>query len=219
MNAEPNEELKNIVALYKTAMSLKELPRQGWIMEGALRTETDTVAAHSFCVAVISYFTASALVRDFPNVNVAKATVMGIFHDLSESATGEIATAIKRWIANDAQADLVEKMEHALLNALLKDTVGGEKLQELVVEFDRCASKEARIVKFADALDAFAHARVRLRKTFPGYLERIREKLCSGSSDDSNEQLGKLLAQWLEQVEENWDNPGWEMKRPWSEGR
>jgi putative hydrolase of HD superfamily len=211
-----NEELRNIVTLYKTAMSLKELPRQGWIMEGALRSETDTVAAHSFCVALISYLTARAIIERFPGIDTERVAIMAIFHDLGESATGEIATAIKRWITkNFTSENLVEKMEHDLLNSLVNDVVGGKEIKKLVEEFDECNSKEAKIVKFADALDAFAHAKVRLKKTFTNYLKKVSKKLSRESNDDPEGELGKLLVYWLKEVKKNWENPKWDMKRPW----
>ncbi len=56
-----DKELKSIISLYKTVISLKELPRQGWIMEGASRNEADSVAAHSYFVAIVSYLTAKSL--------------------------------------------------------------------------------------------------------------------------------------------------------------
>jgi len=56
-----DSELKETISLYKTACCLKNLPRQGWIQEGALAAEADSVAGHSFCVTLIAFMIAQVL--------------------------------------------------------------------------------------------------------------------------------------------------------------
>jgi len=210
-----DKDVRNIVSLYKSAMCLKELPRQGWILEGALCCEADTVASHSFCVALISYLTAKLLKKKFEDINPEETTIMAIFHDLGEAATGEIATGVKMWIkknlpANEHDEDPVDKIEHGLLSSLVSNVadIGGSCIMKLVEEYDEGDSKRARIVKFADVLDAFAHAKVRLNKTFPSYLENVYDKLNKISKDHSNREVGETLVQWLKQIvgDDNWDN-------------
>jgi putative hydrolase of HD superfamily len=200
-----NEELKKIVALYKTAASLKQLPRQGWIMEGALLSEADTVAAHSFSVALISYLTANAFISRFPDINIGKVTIMAVFHDLGESATGEIATGVKAWITkNFPSENIIEKIEHDTLGSLVNEVTGGNEIYDLLLEYDKCDSKEAKIVKFGDVVDAFAYAKDRMKKTFPDYLKKVRQKL-SQNSIHGHDEFGSLLSTWIEEIEKDWE--------------
>ncbi|MCP4297986.1 MAG: hypothetical protein GY786_20555, partial [Proteobacteria bacterium] len=67
---------------------------------------------------------------------------------------------------------LIDEIEDEVLESLHKDIEDRESLITLVQEFNLCQTKEAKIVKFADILDAFAHARVRLGRTFDKYLEK-----------------------------------------------
>ena len=207
-------ELKNIVALYKTAASLKELPRQGWIMEGASQEYSDSVASHSFCVALVSYLVSNALLSRDISINTDKVTKMAIFHDLGESATGEIATGVKKWMEKYFSIPrAVEKMEHELLALLVEDVGVKVEFQRLIEEFDENNTKESKVVKFADVFDAFGHAKERLNKTFPEYLESSREKLRKSDNKDT-QKVGEILAKWLVDIEKYWDDI--ERKRPWA---
>lgn len=46
--------MESLVTYTRRLAVLKELPRVGWIMEGARRSEADSVAAHSFMVSAIA---------------------------------------------------------------------------------------------------------------------------------------------------------------------
>jgi len=110
-------ELEEVVSLYKTACCLKQLPRQGWIQEGALVTEADCVAGHSFCVALTAFMLAQVLKNRGHDVNVDRVLAMAVFHDLPECATGEIASAVKNCMGADADR-IEEELFAKLLNGL-----------------------------------------------------------------------------------------------------
>jgi len=83
--------LLTLVRLLKRALPLKELPRTGWIMEGATRSDSDSVAAHSYCVALASYLTDRELnrVQTFAPIRWERVLAMATLHDLAESVTGD----------------------------------------------------------------------------------------------------------------------------------
>jgi 5'-deoxynucleotidase YfbR-like HD superfamily hydrolase len=200
--------LLTIVRLLKRALPLKELPRTGWIMEGATRSDSDSVAAHSYCVALVSYLTARELnqVQGFSPIRWERVLAMATLHDLAESVTGELATGFKRRIAaTPGRQTLIDDLEHEVLAYLLQDLQGGEELTELLREFDLCQTKEAKIVKFADVVDAFAHAKVRLKRTFDRYLD-LSEKKLESESPDRDSGVGNHLAGWLRQLRQEWDD-------------
>ena len=106
------KELDTIIRLYKRALPLKELPRTGWIMEGSTRSESDSVAAHSYSVALLSYLTAKQLGNKFGEIKWDRVLAMAVFHDLSESVTGELATGFKRRIAQTpGRESLIDDLE------------------------------------------------------------------------------------------------------------
>ena len=111
---------------------------------------------------------------------------MATLHDLAESVTGELATGFKRRIAaTPGRETLVDDLEHEVLAYLLQDLQGGDELTELLREFDVCQTKEAKIVSFADIVDAFAHAKVRLKRTFDHYLDLSDGRQVNFPPDDN----------------------------------
>ena len=211
----PDTDIRNIISLYKTASCLKDLPRQGFLLEGFPLRASDSVACHSFCVAVGSYLVADALKARGFVLDSDRVLGMAVFHDLGESATGEIATGVKLWIDRNLQPPgIVEKMEHGLFALLVGDVGCNEELARLVAEYDANDTPEAKVVKFADVLEPFAEAKERLKTTFPAYLARSRQKLRTAQSDDA-QKVGAVLADWIELIEKEWDNIP--RKRPWAE--
>jgi putative hydrolase of HD superfamily len=199
-------ELETVLRLYKRALPLKELPRTGWIMEGAARADSDSVAAHSYSVALLSYLVAKQLSGRFGPIKWERVLAMAVLHDLAESVTGELATGFKRRIAAiPGRESLVEDLENEVFAFLLDGVQGSDEFLALVREFNECKSKEAKIVKFADILDAFAHARIRLHRSFDRYLSISRKKL-EGDASAQDGSIGDHLAKWLDAVREGWDS-------------
>src|SRR3989338_6664055 len=75
--------MKSTVDFLFEASALKRLKRTGWQILGGENTES--VAEHSFMVAVIAYVMAAD-----SNVNLEKILIMALFHDFEESRTGDV---------------------------------------------------------------------------------------------------------------------------------
>ncbi len=208
-------DLQNIISLYKAASCLKDLPRQGFLLEGYPLRPSDSVACHSFCVAIASYLVAEALKARGFCIDTDKVLRIAVFHDLGESATGEIATGVKWWMNHNLESPgIVERMEHGLFGLLVSDVDTKGHLAELIAEYDASNTLEAKVVKFADVLEPFAEAKDRLGTTFPDYLTRSREKLRAAQDEDARK-VGCLLEHWLEVIEIEWE--GIPRKRPWAQ--
>lgn len=141
---------KGIVAFGYEAGYLKRVPRAGWLLAGVQAPES--VAAHSFRVAVLAYVIAA-----LEGANPDHAAVLGLFHDLAETRIGDVpsvgrpyvATTDPRKVAADQVADLpVELARH---------------ITELVTEHEAAktpaATLEARCSRDADKLDCLLQAR------------------------------------------------------------
>jgi putative hydrolase of HD superfamily len=146
--------LKKILKIFLTLQWAKELPRQGFIALGFKRNEADSVAAHSWTCAMLTYFLASELKKNGQKVNVDKAIKMALFHDMAETIVGDVGTFVKG-MAKGAFA----KVEEEGLRWLVRDLPTEKEITSLVKEYSQRKTLEARLVKVADNLDALAQAK------------------------------------------------------------
>ena len=193
-----NHEIGALIALFKRALALKELPRTGAIMEGATRADADTIAAHSHAVSLLSYLTAKQLSMDFPAIDCERVVSMAVLHDLGECITGDLPTGLKRLLP-----EISDAVEERALDFLLSDIHGRDDLLTLIREYNACRTAESRIVKFADIVDAFVHLKTRLQREFPVFLEVSEEKL-RHDSPASDGGVGVRLADWLRVIRSDW---------------
>ena len=149
--------LKKILKVFLTLQWAKELPRQGFIALGFKRNEADSVAAHSWTTAILTYFLSTQMNKGLPagrQVDLDKAIKMALFHDMAETIVGDVGTFVKG-MAKGAFAPIEEEG--------LKWLVGGlpteKEIVSLVSEYSQRKTLEARLVKVADNLDALAQAK------------------------------------------------------------
>jgi len=151
------EVLKKILKIFLTLQWAKELPRQGFIALGFKRNEADSVAAHSWTTAMLTYFLASEMNKSLPagkQVNIDKAIKMALFHDMAETIVGDVGTFVKG-MAKGAFA----QVEKEGLKWLVRGLPTEEEITSLVDEYSQRKTLEARLVKVADNLDALAQTK------------------------------------------------------------
>ena len=146
--------LKKILKVFLTLQWAKELPRQGFIALGFKRNEADSVAAHSWTCAMLTYMLATEMVKSGQKVDTNKAVKMALFHDMAETIVGDVGTFVKS-MAKGAFAPIEEEG----LRHLVSELPGKEEIISLVTEYMKRKSIEARLVKVADNLDALAQAK------------------------------------------------------------
>jgi len=146
--------LKKILKVFLTLQWAKELPRQGFIALGFKRNEADSVAAHSWTTAMLTYFLASEMKKNGQKVDLNKAIKMALFHDMAETIVGDVGTFVKG-MASGAFAGIEEEG----LKWLVKDLPTTKEITSLVSEYTQRKTLEARLVKLADNLDALAQAK------------------------------------------------------------
>ena len=83
----------NIINFLFEAATLKRLKRTGWQILGG---NEESVAEHSFMAAVISYVLANQLKAD-----TEKVLLMALFHDLSETRTGDVYKLADLYVKTD----------------------------------------------------------------------------------------------------------------------
>ena len=116
---------------------LKKTPRSGYQFLG---TGNESVAEHSFRVAVIAYL----LAKNEPKADMQKVVLMSLFHDFHEARTGDHNYVNKRYVTLN---------ENKAVNDLARKLSFGQEIVSLIDEFNSRETLEARLSQDADQLD------------------------------------------------------------------
>jgi putative hydrolase of HD superfamily len=132
------KELKNLVNFFYEIGNLRKVLRahQQMLLSYDL---TDTIASHSFRVALLGYFLAKELKAD-----ADKVIKMCLLHDLEESRSMDHHWVSKRY---------VKIFENEIKEEQLKGLPHSEELIKLSREYHQKKTLEAKIAKDADLLD------------------------------------------------------------------
>ena len=131
---------REYLEILHVAERLKDTPRHCTTTRG----RTESVAEHSWRIALMAFL----LRHEFPDVNIDRVVDMCLIHDLGECFTGDIPTFIK--------TDSDRETEDSLLSrwvASLPSGVSGD-MQSLYAEMDAQETKEAKLYKALDKLEA-----------------------------------------------------------------
>lgn len=128
--------LKRLVQFFFEMGMLKRTPRTGYRFLG---TGEESVAEHSFRTAIIGFSLASE-----QDVDVEKVVLMCLFHDIAEARTGDHNYVYQRYVISD---------EERALRDQLKGLPFSEKIKELIEEFNKGETEEAKIARDSDQLD------------------------------------------------------------------
>jgi putative hydrolase of HD superfamily len=134
---------------------LKRLDRTGWVLRG-LAPGAESVASHTFGVAVVAMLMADEMMARGVEVNVEHVLRLALLHDLAEARTGDMPRTMAKYYGTEAR--------HRAERAAFDDVVGGlsvhlkEEYSRLHADYEERASLEARLVKAADIVDLLAQA-------------------------------------------------------------
>ena len=177
---------------------LKNTPRSGYQFLG---TGGESVAEHSFRVAVIAYL----LAKNEPKADTQKVLLMSLFHDFHEARTGDHNYVNKRYVAVD---------EDRAVRDMAKELPFGQEIVSLIDEFNSGETLEARLSQDADQLDfilelkrqldlgnksAAEWLRYSVKRLITDYAKKLADEITNTDSSDW----------WFEKNEELWVNgPG-----------
>jgi putative hydrolase of HD superfamily len=137
---------QSLLRFYGRAGELKSLSRAGWLRCGVPRDACESVADHSFGVALL------ALMIPDPAVDREHCVALALVHDLAESIVGDITphdgveAAVKHARERDAIGELAR---------LLDD----EELVTLWEEFEAGETPEARLARDLDVIEMALQAK------------------------------------------------------------
>ena len=134
---------------------LKVLDRTGWVLRGR-PPGAESVAAHSYGVALASMLLADEVRSRGVEVDVERVLRIAVLHDLAEARTGDMPRTMAEYYGAEARrqaesaafADLLAKLDAGRAAAYV----------ELHGEYEERAGLEARLVKAADIIDLLAQA-------------------------------------------------------------
>ena len=155
---------------YERVMGLKWLARTGWMQRGIPPAIAETVAAHTFEVAVLAHLLATELERVGAPIDVRRVLELALYHDVPEAVEGDIV----KWVKDRLPHEVAEGVEREAAD------VAGVP-EGLVNELVTLSTLEAQVVKLADNLATCLQAMRYLRQGYDmrDILEGTREYVLS----------------------------------------
>jgi putative hydrolase of HD superfamily len=129
---------------------LKSLERTGWMLRG-LPAGLESVAAHSYGVAVTAMFLGDAARARGQAVDVETLLRMALLHDAAETRLGDLPRTASQYFGRQARHAAEEAAFHDLLRGV--ETALADKYAALHQAYEARESLEARLVKAADVVD------------------------------------------------------------------
>jgi len=134
---------------------LKRLDRTGWVLRG-LPAGAESVAAHSYGVALTAMLLADEVAARGVGVDVERVLRLALLHDLQETRTGDLPRTVAEYYGKEAR----RRAERASFDDVMRPLGArrAEAYAELHEDYEERASLEARLVKAADIVDLLAQA-------------------------------------------------------------
>jgi putative hydrolases of HD superfamily len=165
------------------AAKLKSVPRSGWLDRGLDSLRVESVADHSFGVALLAWVCALQRAAAGAAIDPERVLKLAIIHDLAEAETGDSTPydpaampgehdrAARRAFletrhSRDPDRGAAKRAEEDAVMRALLDALPGPTQSELGVLWDELhqgVSSEARFVKQVDRLETFLQSRFYLR--------------------------------------------------------
>ncbi|MFA6507818.1 MAG: HD domain-containing protein [Treponemataceae bacterium] len=170
---------------YLQAMHLKRLFRQGWLKRGVSEANCESVADHSFGVALLALTAPSAAeAAGFP-FDRGRAVLLAVVHELGEVYAGDITPV------DGVSKEEKSRRERESMERVIADLENGTAtmLRSLWEEFEAETSREARFVRELDRLEMGIQAAVYKAEGHP----RMDEFLESADKAVKSDALRSML--------------------------
>ena len=149
-----DQEYTPLITAFFELCHLKQLYRQGWLRGGVPRERCESIAEHSFGVAMLALWLAHAR----PELDADKVVRMALLHDLGEVYAGDI-------ISSDGVSEGEKhRRESEAVRKILSRLPDGQGTIQLWDEFEAGVSPEARFLRQIDRLEMGLQAAVYQRQ-------------------------------------------------------
>ncbi|MCZ6873172.1 MAG: HD domain-containing protein [bacterium] len=145
------KEASAIIELYFDLCHLKQIYRQGWLQHGISPLRCESVADHSFGVAMLVMFLADQYA---PELDMAKLLRLSLLHDFGEIDAGDVTPADGVSSAEKVQS------EHASVLRVLRRLPEQDRYLALWHEYEVGVTLEAGFVRQVEKLEMALQASV-----------------------------------------------------------
>ena len=136
--------LHPLVEAYFELCQLKQLYRQGWLRRGVPKERCESVAEHSFGVAVLALWLVDAY---YPELDAGKVLRMALLHDIGEIYAGDLIPS------DSVSPQEKHQREEQSVDKVLAKLPAGDVYRAVWGEFEAGDSPEARLVRQVDRLE------------------------------------------------------------------
>ena len=150
------------IRVYFELNHLKQLYRQGWLLRGIPTEHCESVAEHTFAVAVLAMILADSY---FPELNIVTVVRMALIHVFGEVYAGDIIPG------SHISSTEKHKLEQDSIIKILSNLPNGSDYITLWEEFESCSSPEAQFVRQIDKLEMALQASVYEHQKFQNLAE------------------------------------------------
>jgi putative hydrolase of HD superfamily len=179
-NPSINQNTNPVISTYYDLVHLKHLYRQGWLEHEIPQDRCESVAEHTFGVALISMIVADLY---FPELDLQKVLRMALIHDLGEVYAGDIIPKSR------IKAEHKHQREKESLCQVLGELPQVEYYLELWEEYETGKSPEARFVRQIDKLEMALQAQIYERQT----QRDLKDFYISAEKNINNPKLNDIL--------------------------
>jgi putative hydrolase of HD superfamily len=137
-----------IFDLSNRILTLKLLPRTGWLQRGMSNVES--IAEHSFAVASLAMFIGDL----YPELDRGKLLAIALLHDMAEALVSDLPYSARRFFGSVAKQEAERKAMMELFQGLPQ----AEEYLDLWAEYTEGRSAEARLVKTLDRMEMLFQA-------------------------------------------------------------
>ena len=135
---------ENIVKYYVICNKLKNTLRTGWLYWNVKKDRIESVAEHVYGVQMLAIAMKSEYKYD---IDIMKVIMMLAIHELSETIVGDL-------VQFDVTPEDKLKKEHEAIHNILSPLVDGKMVEELIEEFDKRETEEAKFAFQCDKMEA-----------------------------------------------------------------
>jgi putative hydrolase of HD superfamily len=149
----------SVVRFYFELCHLKQIYRQGWLQRGIPPERCESVAEHSYGVAMLTMFVSE---EHFPELDSLKVLRLALLHDFGEIDAGDLTPS--------DGVDKVEKsrMERRSVERVCSISPMGDVFIELWKEYEAGETPEAKFVTQIEKLEMALQAAVYEKQGFEG---------------------------------------------------
>ena len=146
-----NEKIQKLIQFYLLATSLKDKIRTGWKIWNIDRQRVESVAEHIYGTCIL----AIAIDSEFDlEIDIYKVVMMLVLHEIEEVKIGDLTPFDK--ITQEEKRKIGKQAVEEVLAPLTK----GINYIELLEEFEKLETKEAKFAKMCDKLEADIQAKI-----------------------------------------------------------